>query len=167
MGSETQDRRNKRLKYIAIAVAAMILISLIVGLAIGLRLQESDNGEGYVKTIEGISLSAEIYKNAAVATDYPLCSVVGKDILKKGGSAVDAAIASLICIGTCQFQSSGIGGGGFMLVYIRSNKSMDAFDYRETGPGNITDDSFNDGSDRRKVGRLFRIPMSKCSQRIA
>ena len=76
----------------------------------------------------------EEYDKAAVVSDSEKCSKIGKKILKKGGSAVDAAIAVFLCIGTLQFHYSGIGGGGFMLIYKRDEKKMYGFDYRETVP---------------------------------
>lgn len=69
-----------------------------------------------------------------MATDNELCSKTAKDILKKGGSAVDSAIAAIFCLGVTQFHSTGIGGGGFMLVYERKKKAFTGFDFRETVP---------------------------------
>jgi gamma-glutamyltranspeptidase/glutathione hydrolase/leukotriene-C4 hydrolase len=51
-----------------------------------------------------------------VAAEEEGCSRMGVEILKKGGNAVDAAITSCLCIGTVNSFSSGIGGGGFMLI---------------------------------------------------
>ncbi|PWZ01586.1 hypothetical protein BCV70DRAFT_199018 [Testicularia cyperi] len=55
-------------------------------------------------------------RKAGVATENPTCSQIGIDILKQKGSAVDAAIASTLCVGVTNMFSSGIGGGGFMIV---------------------------------------------------
>jgi gamma-glutamyltranspeptidase len=52
----------------------------------------------------------DIYKEAAVVTEHPICSKIGKNILLKGGNAVDSAISSLLCIGVVNNFSSGIGG---------------------------------------------------------
>eukprot|EP00794_Sanderia_malayensis_P014205 gene14205-15687_t len=87
---------------------------------------------------------AEIYASAAVAADAITCSEVGVDILKKNGSVVDAAIASCFCLGVINMHSSGLGGGGVMLVYIRENQTFEAFDYRERAPFAATEDFYKD-----------------------
>ncbi len=51
-----------------------------------------------------------LYEHAAVSTEHPTCSAIGKAILLKGGNAVDSAIASLLCIGVVNSFSAGIGG---------------------------------------------------------
>ena len=79
--------------------------------------------------------SSGTYERAAVATDAAQCSKVGVDILKRDGSAVDAAIASLLCVGVINFHSTGIGGGGFMVYYNATSKTATVLDYRETAPG--------------------------------
>jgi len=60
--------------------------------------------------------------NGAVASDHPVCSRLGADVLsKKGGNAVDAAVATVLCLGVANPASSGLGGGAFLL--IRSSKT--------------------------------------------
>ena len=82
------------------------------------------------------------YAQAAVASDAGPCSEVGKNILAQNGSAVDSAIAAMLCIGVVNMHSTGIGGGGFMLVYNQSGRFAEVFDFRETAPAKATEDMF-------------------------
>ena len=84
----------------------------------------------------------EPYQIQAVATDHKECSKIGNDTLNSNGSAVDAAIASVFCLGVINMHSSGIGGGGVMLVYNRKLKKAKVIDFRETAPGTTTSDMF-------------------------
>ncbi|KAI0769786.1 gamma-glutamyltranspeptidase [Trametes elegans] len=77
--------------------------------------------------------------NGAVASENEICSGVGVDILKQGGNAVDATVATTLCIGVLNMFSSGIGGGGFMTVRIPpsgANASSEVYtvDFREVAP---------------------------------
>ena len=71
-------------------------------------------------------------KKFAVAAANPLATDAGYQILKAGGSAVDAAIAVQMVLTLVEPQSSGIGGGAFLLHY--NGKTVEAFDGRETAP---------------------------------
>ena len=77
---------------------------------------------------------------AAAADSRAVAAAI--EILEKGGSAVDAAIATHAVLGLVEPQSSGLGGGAFMLVYERQSKELTYFDGRETAPAGATVDMF-------------------------
>jgi gamma-glutamyltranspeptidase/glutathione hydrolase len=70
----------------------------------------------------------------AVVTENPTATRVAMDVLERGGSAADAAIAGLLAIGVTHPVSSGIGGGGFALVWDAKTRKVTALDYREAAP---------------------------------
>ena len=130
------------------------------------------------------SSTVESVRNGAVATDQPVCSQVGADILKSGGNAADAAVASALCLGVANPASSGIGGGAFILIHsaprvstsapppyedARSERSKNAerqremtssmkvaefIDCRETAPSNATVDMYENMTDGSTLGGL-------------
>lgn len=79
---------------------------------------------------------------AMAVTANPHATNAAMQMLSQGGHAVDAAIAAHLVLGLVEPQSSGIGGGGFLLVYGRANKSLTFHDGRETAPGAATADMF-------------------------
>jgi gamma-glutamyltranspeptidase/glutathione hydrolase len=82
-------------------------------------------------------------KKFAVAAANPLATDAGYQILKAGGSAVDAAVAVQMVLGLVESQSSGIGGGAFLLHQDgKAGGKMEAFDGRETAPAAATESLF-------------------------
>lgn len=85
---------------------------------------------------------SEWHRGAMAAAADSRAVAAAIEILEKGGSAVDAAIATHSVLGLVEPQSSGLGGGAFMLVHDRRNKELTYFDGRETAPGGATVDMF-------------------------
>lgn len=79
-----------------------------------------------------------------VATDEPLGSQAGVEILKRGGNAIDAAVAVAFALAVVEPAAGNIGGGGFMLVRLVGGNT-DFFDYREVAPAKATRDMYIKG----------------------
>src|SRR5690606_4977558 len=77
-----------------------------------------------------------------IAAAHPLAAEAGRDILARGGSAVDAAIATQMVLTLVEPQSSGIGGGAFLLYYDAAAARLETYDGRETAPAAIQPDHF-------------------------
>ncbi|XP_064646560.1 glutathione hydrolase 1 proenzyme-like [Lineus longissimus] len=80
-----------------------------------------------------------VYSKAAVASESTVCSKVGRDILMKGGHAVDATVAVLLCVGVQNPEASGIGGGLLMNIYDRKKKQSFPIDGLTTAPAAAAD----------------------------
>ena len=78
----------------------------------------------------------------AVVTANPLATQAACEVLSKGGTAADALVTAQAVLGLVEPQSSGIGGGGFMLVHDARTQRLLAYDGRETAPRAATPDRF-------------------------
>lgn len=85
-------------------------------------------------------------KKMLVASANAYASHAGMSILEKGGNAMDAAIAMQLVLGVVEPQSSGIGGGAFLLYYHKEKKQVLAYDGRETAPTEVDEEMFLDAN---------------------
>ncbi|KAL3976168.1 mediator of RNA polymerase II transcription subunit 26 [Sarotherodon galilaeus] len=124
----------KVLRVLVAGVVGLIVGALVAGLLAGF------NGywKGKSECVKDPSANCPFSK-AAVAADSEKCSQIGRDILQKGGSAVDAAIAALLCTSIINPQSAGIGGGVIFTVMDSSGK-VKIINSRETVPRNVNSD---------------------------
>ena len=81
--------------------------------------------------------SEVIAENGMVATSHPLATQIGIDILKKGGNAVDAAIAANAAIGLMEPTGNGIGGDLFAIIWIENNKKLYGLNASGRSPKNL------------------------------
>jgi gamma-glutamyltranspeptidase/glutathione hydrolase len=83
----------------------------------------------------------------AVSTVDPTATAVGLEVLRRGGNAVDAAVAAAATLGVTEPFSAGIGGGGFFVYYDARHHKVHTIDGRESGPATMTEDIFVDPTD--------------------
>jgi len=91
---------------------------------------------------------AVVAKRFLVAAAHPLAAEAGAEVLKRGGSAVDAAIAVQAMLGLVEPESSGLGGGAFLLHWSASEKKLRSYDGRETAPAAAQPNRFLDSQNR-------------------
>ena len=116
-------------KYILLLVAVTILSGC-----------GSNEEKGKSDIIEGQGITV---KNGMVVSAHPESSRIGVQILKKGGNAVDAAVATELALAVCYPEAGNIGGGGFMVIRMNDG-SVDALDYREKAPLKASRDMYLD-----------------------
>ncbi|HUP49558.1 MAG TPA: gamma-glutamyltransferase [Thermoanaerobaculia bacterium] len=80
--------------------------------------------------------------NAALSTASPLATKAGLDVLRRGGNAIDAAVAVAFALAVVHPQAGNIGGGGFLLYYDAGTGDVWALDFRETAPRTARRDMF-------------------------
>ncbi|XP_030378608.1 scoloptoxin SSD14 isoform X2 [Scaptodrosophila lebanonensis] len=103
---------------------------------------------------ENFNSKLGVFKRAAVCSDKETCSQIGSNILSRNGSAVDAAIATLLCNGLTTIQSMGIGGGMLMNVYVRKTKHAFSIDAREVAPFDAKPEIYDENPEASYVGPL-------------
>ena len=85
---------------------------------------------------------AVVGKRTLVAAAHPLAAEAGAEVLKRGGSAVDAAVAVQMVLGLVEPEASGIGGGAFMLHWSQGDSRLRSYDGREAAPAAARPDRF-------------------------
>ena len=81
-------------------------------------------------------------REGMVAAEEKMAAQIGAEILAQGGNAIDAAVATGFALAVTYPTAGNIGGGGFMMVYLRDEDRTVAIDYRETAPAAATRDMF-------------------------
>ncbi|MEG2204053.1 MAG: gamma-glutamyltransferase, partial [Oscillospiraceae bacterium] len=104
--------------------------------------------EPVVEKMEGDEFgNGAIGTHGGVSSCSPYASQAGIDILKAGGNAVDAAIATVFAAGVVEPNLSGIGGCGMMNIYLKDSKTYEILEYMETVPAAVTPGWFNPKED--------------------
>ncbi len=144
--------KRRTLLYAAVALASLI------GLPHHVHAQRANDPAGAALIGSGSRFQPVIGEHGMVAAQEKIAAQVGADILKAGGNAVDAAVATGFALAVTHPQAGNIGGGGFMLIALADGKKITSIDYRETAPHAATKDMFLDenGNVDRERARYSR-----------
>ncbi|KAF9268681.1 gamma-glutamyltranspeptidase [Marasmius fiardii PR-910] len=156
--SRPRPKLYKSCTFIPLAFLTLVVLSFLSFLPFTYR----SSNEATSSTVKsGTDNPAYLIKSrhGAVASEHRDCSDIGVRILKEGGNALDAAIASSLCIGVVNPFSSGIGGGGFMTVRLPPTKpngrsEVWSVDFREKAPAAAHTDMYKEGTNSSRFGGL-------------
>jgi gamma-glutamyltranspeptidase/glutathione hydrolase len=113
--------------------------------------------KGFACVAAMVLAAAPAFARAPLATHHmisaanPYAARAGLEMLRKGGSAVDAAIATQMVLTLVEPESSGIGGGAFVLLYDAKHNKVTSFDGRETAPASATPGMFLDAQGKPRA----------------
>ncbi len=130
---------------------AVMMFALTVTLCIPASAQDVRRGAPALG--DPYAAQAVVAQHGMVVAQEKLAARIGADVLKRGGNAVDAAVATGFAMAVTYPRAGNIGGGGFMVIHLAAHNEDVAIDYRETAPAAATRDMFlgADGKpDRRK-----------------
>src|SRR5450756_1689861 len=88
------------------------------------------------------TIHAVVAEHGMVVAQEKIAAQTGADILRRGGNAVDAAVATGFAMAVTYPRAGNIGGGGFMLIHLAQSREDVAIDYRETAPAATTPQIF-------------------------
>jgi gamma-glutamyltranspeptidase/glutathione hydrolase len=117
-------------------VAASLAVALVSGTVLAVSSSPPSTASAMQSTASG-------YGGAVSSVDAN-ASRIGLEVLRKGGNAADAAVATASALGVAEPYSAGIGGGGYFVYYDARTHRVSTIDGRETAPAGITHDAFID-----------------------
>lgn len=134
----------------AVATEATVTAAETTGAAAETTAEAETKAESaVVPAMEGDTFgNAAVGTHGGVTSSSPLASEIGLEILKAGGNAVDAAVATSFAVGVVEPQYSGIGGAGLMNIYLNDEKECKVIEYLETVPQAITPGWYNSETDK-------------------
>src|ERR1700676_3046241 len=115
-------------------------IALVVALCVPAAAQ--DRGRGAYTPPAADAIHAAFAEHGMVVAQEKIAAGIGADVLRRGGNAVDAAVATGFAMAVTYPRAGNIGGGGFMIIHSAEHHADVAIDYRETAPGAMTRDIF-------------------------
>jgi len=130
---------------------------LLAALTIALALTSGLVAPARSRAASPASQPTALGTGGAIATVDLDASQAGLAVLRQGGNAVDAAVAAAATLGVTEPYSSGLGGGGFMVVYLAKQRRVVTIDSRETAPAAYTSDVFIDPASGQPIPFAERV----------
>lgn len=133
---------------------ALALVVGVIGLSCA-PLFAQDSRHGYYAPPALDAVRPVVAKNGIVVAQESIAAGIGRDVLARGGNAVDAAVATGFAMAVTYPRAGNIGGGGFMMIHLANSNEDVAIDYRESAPAAATRDMFlgDDGKPDIKKSR--------------
>ncbi|MGD3106132.1 gamma-glutamyltransferase [Streptomyces sp. YGL11-2] len=139
----------RRVLAAAVTAATVVTVPFLVSsTALGSAPSQPSTGAGQrPPTKQAVAVG----NGGAVSSVNPYATQVGIDVLKHGGNAVDAAVATAAALGVVEPYSAGVGGGGYLVSYNARTHQIRTIDGRETAPARMRPDSFIDPSTGKPI----------------
>jgi gamma-glutamyltranspeptidase/glutathione hydrolase len=133
---------------------ALAIVLSVIGLSSASSFAQ-DSRHGYYAPPALDAVRPVVAKNGIVVAQESIAAGIGRDVLARGGNAVDAAVATGFAMAVTYPRAGNIGGGGFMMIHLANSNEDVAIDYRESAPAAATRDMFlgDDGKPDTKKSR--------------
>src|SRR5258708_5501418 len=115
-------------------------IALVVGVCVPAAAQ--DRGRGAYTTLAADAIHAVFAEHGMVVAQERIAARIGADVLRRGGNAVDAAVATGVAMAVTYPRAGNIGGGGFIVIHPAGRHADVPIEYRETAPAATTPEIF-------------------------
>ncbi|XP_017776646.1 PREDICTED: gamma-glutamyltranspeptidase 1-like isoform X2 [Nicrophorus vespilloides] len=149
-------------RQVTVILVIVVIGVTVLGLCLGLLLNKDDAASAAVSVDtfipEEVTLETGKHRGGIVTNGYE-CAGIGRDIILKGGSAADAAVAAMLCEGVAMPQSTGLGGGFLITIYSKSTGTVETLNAREMAPLAATENMYeNDPSLSSEGGLAVAVP---------
>src|SRR6267154_5966765 len=119
-----------------------ILATILLVVAYCVPAAAQEQRRGFYTPPASDAIHAVVAEHGMVVAQEKIAARLGADVLRRGGNAVDAAVATGFAMAVTYPRAGNIGGGGFMIIHSAERQADVAIDYRETAPGAMTRDIF-------------------------
>ncbi|XP_050429822.1 scoloptoxin SSD14-like isoform X2 [Adelges cooleyi] len=138
---------------VGIAILAVV-VSLLVVLSHNAKIPNNEEIQDTDALLPPSNIPMGIYGRAGVVSNGEPCAQIGRNVLKNGGNAVEAIIATLICDGVHCPEYMGLGGGFLMTIYNGTTKTATSVNARESAPAAANETMFVNDSVKSQIGGL-------------
>ena len=119
-----------------------IVLNIVLAVACTLPAAAQEQRRGFYTPPAADAIHAVVAEHGMVVAQEKIAARIGADVLRRGGNAVDAAVATGFAMAVTYPRAGNIGGGGFMVIHSADHQEDVAIDYRETAPGATTPQIF-------------------------